>query len=122
MAFSCCASVPMRPSRTAATANVRLASSTSPSGTSGTRAATVRCAPLTMSFDSQNDDTIMSAAMGIITQMSTRRMRLMSSCSGDSRTRVPLASAASFSANESAPTAVTRYAPAPATQNDPDST
>ena len=43
-AFSRCASVPSRASRTAATAKVRLVSSTRPSGTSGTSAATTVCA------------------------------------------------------------------------------
>lgn len=109
MAFSCWASVPMRARRTAATANVRLASSTRPSGTRGTSAATTRCTDATVPPKSSHTvEAIIRMASGTITAMITRRMRLMSSCSGDSVARVPLASAARRSANESAPTAVTR--------------
>ncbi len=109
MAFSCCASVPMRARRTAATANVRLASRTSPSGTSGTRAATTRCTELAAPpMSSQMVESTISTARGAITAMMIRRMWLMSICRGEGGVRLPLASAASRSANESAPTAVTR--------------
>ena len=53
-------------------------------------------------------DATISTASGTITAMMIRRMRLMSICNGDSTERVPFASAARRSANESAPTAVTR--------------
>ncbi len=107
-AFRRCASVPRRASRTAATAKVRLVSSTSPSGTSGTRPATTVAALSSTPAPRIISDAIRSTASGTIAATVIRRMRLMSVWSGLSGEPVPRASAARRSAKLSAPTASTR--------------
>ena len=103
-AFSRCASVPSRPSLTAATANVRLVSRTRPSGTSGTRAATA------VSMESVTPRSWMASAItsaiarGTIAATVILSTVLMSRWSGLRTLRVPRASEAMRSAKLSAPT------------------
>ena len=101
------ASVPSRPSRTAATAKVRLVSSTRPSGTSGTRAATAVSTESVMPRSCSARATTSAIASGTIAATVIFSTVLMSRCSGLSSARVPRASEAIRSAKLSAPTCST---------------
>ena len=117
IALSRWASVPRRASRTAATAKVRLVSSTSPSGTSGTSAATsVRGGVVEVASGGWPATVTRIAASGTIPATVSLRIRLMSCWSGLRRRRVPRASAARRSAKLVGPPPRPRYSPEPATQ------
>ena len=90
--------------------------STSPSGTSGTSAATTVDAASERDTSRIHSDTTKAAASGTIAATVHRRIRLTSAWRGLRAPRVPRASAARRSAKLSAPTASTTYSPAPATQ------
>ena len=108
IAFSCCASAPVRAIRTAPAANVTEASSTRPSGTMEMRPAVAVCAASRKAVSWNHSAAIRIAASGTIMASSSRSSRLISSCSVDSFRFAFRASAVSFDANEPAPTAVTR--------------
>ena len=83
-AGSRCTSAPRRPTRAAATANTRLASSTSPSGTSETMPATAVETASRVGTACTCSAYRSSAEIGIISATIRRSRRLIASCSGES--------------------------------------
>ena len=111
IAFSCWASAPARAMRTAPAANVTDASSTRPSGTIEMSPAVAVCAASRNSVSCSRSAATRITASGIIASSSRRSSLLISSCRVDRRRLAARASAVSFEAYESVPTADTRYRP-----------
>ena len=86
-AFMYCTSMPRRDSRTAATAKVRLISSTSPSGTSVTMPAVAVATASRKGASCRASDQISAAPSGTITT-TISRSRLLICCSSGERSAV----------------------------------
>ena len=120
-AWSCCTSTFLCPRRITATAWAMLSSSTSPWGTRATTPATVPMSvSRTVSSSLARCPKNKMAAVGMIAHVTTWRMRSMPRASSDFCALNFLASAVRRCAYESAPTAVARARPPPATTKLPD--